>query len=403
MIGIESIRYALRNVRHRKSRSFLTVLSIFLGIATIFIFISFGLGLYNYMNDLLEGGSGDKILVQAKGNSGVPGLDSNFVLDDSDVRAVERAGGVYEATGIYIKVGLVEKSDEQKYIYLMGYDPDIPILMDLSDIDIFEGRELRSGDTGKVTLGYNYMLDNKIFSKGLSINDKIEVQGEEMRVVGFYESVGNPSDDANVYVINDVIDELYPNGTNSYGWIVGRVDKDDVDWAVDNIERSLRGSRDVDAGKEDFTVQSYSDMVESYASAMNIVIGFVVLIAFISIIVSAVNTANTMITSVIERTKEIGVIKSIGGTNGEVFGIFLFESSFLGLIAGVIGVLLGWGSAAFGGMILDNLGWGFLSPIFPWYLFGSLICFAVLTGAVSGAIPAWNASRANIVDALRYE
>ena len=56
MIGSESIRYALRNIAHRKGRSFLTVLSIFLGIATIFIFVSFGLGLYGYMNDLLEGG-----------------------------------------------------------------------------------------------------------------------------------------------------------------------------------------------------------------------------------------------------------------------------------------------------------------------------------------------------------
>jgi len=75
----------------------------------------------------------------------------------------------------------------------------------------------------------------------------------------------------------------------------------------------------------------------------------------------------------------------------------------LGLVAGVIGVLLGWGGAAFGGMILDSLGWGFLAPVFPLYLFGGLILFAVVTGAVSGAIPAWKASRTNIVDALRYE
>ncbi len=403
MIGSESIRYALRNIAHRKGRSFLTVLSIFLGIATIFIFVSFGLGLYGYMNDLLEGGSGDKILVQTKGSVGVPGLDSTFALTDKDVEVVGRAGGVFEATGVYMKIGLIESNEEQKYVYLMGYDPKIPIVMDLSDIDILEGRELRGSDTSKVTLGYNYMIDDKIFSKGLKINDKVLVQGKEMRIVGFYESVGNPQDDSNIYVVNDAVRDLYPDDVDSYGWIVARADKNNINWAVENVERGLRNSRDMEEGKEDFSVESFTDMIESFSTAMDIIIGFVVLIALISVIVSAVNTANTMITSVIERTKEIGVIKSIGGTNGEVFGIFLFEAGFLGFVAGVIGVLLGWGAAYVGGVILDNLGWGFLAPVFPGYLFGGLIVFAVLTGAISGAIPAWNASRTNIVDALRYE
>ncbi|MCK5615687.1 ABC transporter permease [Candidatus Pacearchaeota archaeon] len=403
MIGLESMKYSLGKLKTSYGRSALTIFSIMIGIATIFIFISFGLGLYGYMNDLLEGGSADKILIQPKGSSGVPGLDSTFVLEDKDVRVIERSAGVYEATGVYIKVGLIESRDEQKYVFLMGYDPKIPIVMDLSDIDILEGRELQAGDSGKVALGYSYMIDDVIFSKGLKINDKVDIQGREMRIVGFYESIGSPPDDANIYVLNDEIDELYPDSRNSYGWIVARIASDNIDWIVENVERGLRQSRDLEEGKEDFSVQSFADMIESYAGAMNIIIGFVVLIALISVLVSAVNTANTMITSVIERTKEIGVIKSIGGTNGEIFGIFLFEAGFLGLVAGVIGVLLGWSAASLAGIVLDNMGWGFLTPVFPGYLFGGLIAFAVLTGAVSGAIPAWSASKTNIVDALRYE
>ncbi len=402
MIGVESIQYALRNIAHRKARSFLTVLSIFLGIATIFIFISFGLGLYGYINDLLEGGSGDKILVQAKGEMGVPG-SSDVLLTNSDVRAIKKAGGVYEVTGAYIKVALVESRDEQKYVFLMGYNPKIPIVRELGNVELFEGRDLRAGDSGKVLLGYNYMIDNKIFSRGLNINDKILIQNKSVRVVGFLDSVGNPQDDSNVYVVDSIVDDLYPDDADSYGWIVARIDSSRSDWVMDNIERALRNSRGVKEGKEDFKVESFSDMIESYVGAMNIVIGFVVLIALISVLVSAINTANTMITSVIERTKEIGIIKSIGGTNGEIFGIFLFEAGFLGAVAGVIGVLLGWGAAYGGGVVLDNLGWGFLAPVFPFYLFIGLILFAILTGAISGAIPAWNASKTNIVDALRYE
>ena len=86
-----------------------------------------------------------------------------------------------------------------------------------------------------------------------------------------------------------------------------------------------------------------------------------------------------------------------------IFNIFLFESSILGFIAGVLGVGVGWTLSAFAGNLLENLGWGFLSPAFPTSLFVGCILFATITGAISGAIPAWQASKTNIVDALRYE
>ena len=144
-------------------------------------------------------------------------------------------------------------------------------------------------------------------------------------------------------------------------------------------------------------------MMEMYKTILNIVVGFVLLIALISVLVSGVNTANTMITSVLERKKEIGIMKSIGSRNSNILGIFLFESSFLGFIAGVIGCGIGWLASFVGGKILENLGYGFLQPAFPPILFIGCIVFATLTGAISGAIPAYKASKVNPVDALRYE
>jgi len=178
---------------------------------------------------------------------------------------------------------------------------------------------------------------------------------------------------------------------------------DNIDKVVENVEKNLRKERGLDEGKEDFFVQSFQDMIDSFGMALNMIIGFVVLIALISVVVSAVNTANTMITSVLERIKEIGIIKSIGGRNSEVFKIFLFESAFLGFVSGAIGVFLGWLISYIGGIILDNLGWGFLSPHFSIWLFAGCILFATLTGAISGVIPAVRASKINPVDALRYE
>lgn len=402
MVGIESVRYSLRNLVHRKTRSFLTILSIFIGIATIFIFISFGLGLYYYVDETMSSSSADKIIVQARGIA-APGLDTTFKLEDKDVRAIERTAGVYEASGAYFKIGEVKYNSEMKYVWVAGYDPKKPLIMSLYTVGIEEGRELRSGDSGKAVLGYNYLVKDKIFSKPVELNGKIELNNQSLRVVGFYEAIGNPQDDSNIYIINDEIDKIYSEEDNSYGMIVARVDPRDIDNTVERVEKNLRKVRNLEEGKEDFFVQSFEDMIESYMGALNIVVGFIVLIALISVLVSAVNTANTMITSVIERIKEIGVIKSIGGKNSEIFGIFLFESAFLGFVAGVIGVLLGWSLSSLGGIILDNLGWGFLSPAFPLYLFVGLILFAVITGAISGVVPAMKASKINVVDALRYE
>jgi putative ABC transport system permease protein len=388
-------------LKQRKGRSFLTILSILIGITTTFIFISFGWGLYDYMQEITSGSSVDKIIVQSKGVS-APGLDETFKLTDDDLEAVEKTAGVYEATGAYFKVAEITQGRERKYNFLISYDPKKPLIMDVFNIGVSNGRMLQQNDHGKVLLGYNYQLADKIFSKPYEVNENIEIQGERLRIVGFLGEIGNPQDDAQVYIINDEIDNLYPENNNSYGWIVARVDTKDIDNVVERVEKNLRKERGLEEGKEDFFVQSFNDLLETYGGVLNAIIGFVVLIALISVVVSAVNTASTMITSVLERVKEIGIIKSVGARNSEIFKIFLFESGFLGFVAGVIGVGLGWLISFVAGSILDSLGWGFLSPHFSPWLFIGLILFATLTGAISGVLPAINASRINPVDALRY-
>jgi len=400
MIGLESIKYSLRNLKTSYGRSSLTVFSIMIGIATIFIFISFGWGIYNYVGELSGSSSADKILVQAKG-SGMPGLDDSFKLTNNDLNAVSKAGGVYEATGVYFNPVRVSQGKENKYTFLIGYDPSLPIMLEVSNIEVVVGRDMKKSETGKVILGYNFLKEDTVFTDPYSLNKYIEVNDIKMKVVGFLEEVGNPADDSQIYTTNKYFEELFPNKT--YAMLVAQVDTTDISRVVENIEKKLRKERGLDKGQEDFFVQSYDELIESFGMALNIIIGFVFLIAFISIVVSAVNTANTMITSVLERYKEIGILKAIGATNAEVFGIFLFESSFLGLISGVVGVGVGWLISDALGTLLEKFGWSFLAPHFTPSLFIGLILFAVITGAISGAIPAYKASRINTVDALRYE
>lgn len=274
--------------------------------------------------------------------------------------------------------------------------------MDVFNLEIYTGRELQPGDNG-VVVGYNYLLPDKIFAKPYELNDNLVLNGQKVKIVGFYEAVGSAPDDAQIYVTNDFMEELYANTSLPYNWIVAKVDTSNIERVVKDIERNLRKERGQDEGKEDFFVQSFDDMIESYSTALDIVIWFIILIALISVFVSAVNTANTMITSVLERVKEIGVMKSIGAKNSEIFNIFLFESSFLGFVAGVLGVVFGLALSFLGGEIIASVGYGFLQPSFPAWLFIACISFATLTGAISGAWPAINASKVNPVDALRYE
>ncbi len=399
MISRESINYSLRNIKQRKTRSAFTIISILVGITTIFIFVSFGLGLFNYIEEMSSASSADKVLIQPKGFGG---LDDTFAFSEDEVHVVETTSGVYSATGIYFKSVEVEKSGVKKYVSIVGYDPKKPLIMDVFNIDIYTGRELQPGDKG-VVLGYNYLLPDKIFVKPYALNDNIILNGQKFKIVGFYQAVGSAEDDAQIYVTNDFMEELYSNTSLPYNWIVAKVDTSNIERVVKDIERNLRKERGQEEGKEDFFVQSFDEMIESYSTALDIVVWFILLIALISVFVSAINTANTMITSVLERVKEIGVMKSIGAQNSEIFKIFLFESSFLGFVAGVLGVLFGLIFSFLGGKIIASAGYGFLQPSFPFWLFIVCIGFATLTGAISGALPARSASKVNPVDALRYE
>jgi len=401
MISEENIKYSLRNLKKNKGRSFLTIFSIMVGIATIFIFISFGYGLYNYTNEMSSSSSADKVFI-APQTAGGFGSVEGIVLNDDDVNAVEKASGVYDATGLYYGSALVKQNSDQRYVFLISFDPKKDFIFSSFNVDIEEGRQLKSGDMAVALLGYNYLIPDKIFPKAFRINDKIEVNGVDLKVIGFVEEVGNPQDDSQVYVTNEQFLEMDPD-EESYGQLIAVVDVNQIEKVVENIEKSLRKSRGLEEGKEDFNVQSFDELLEDFANALNIIIWFVLLIAFISVIVSTINTANTMITSVLERYKEIGILKAVGAKNIEVFKIFLFESSFLGFVAGCLGCLLGWIISFSGGVILDSFGWGFLQPYFSVYLFVGLILFAVVTGAISGVLPAMRASKINTVDALRHE
>jgi len=402
---IEMLRYANNNLLMRKTRTFLTLLSIFVGITTIFIFISFGLGLFSYIQDIAGESSLDKFIVQARG-TGAPGLDQTFALENSDLKAVEKTLGVKQAVGFYADVVEVEHKREKKFVFVSSWEPTFQnnqLFEESFGFSVEPGRALKKGDTGKVVLGHNYQLPDKIFKNPLKVGDKLDVNGEAFSIIGFYDLIGNPQDDSNIYLPDEEFLRLIGED-QKFGAIFGQVhNTDEIDIVVDRIKKKIRNNRNLEEGKEDFFVQTYEELIEQFGSILNIVIGFIILIALISVLVSAVNTANTMATSVLERTKEIGIMKAIGATRSMIRNMFLIESGLVGFVAGLFGVIVGWAISALFGFALSAVGWSFLAPKFTPVLFISLVLFATIVGVISGVTVAIQASLLKPVDALRYE
>jgi len=400
----ESIIYAIKNLMHRRLRSFLSVLSILIGVMAIFALVSFGLGLQNYVNVIAEEAGADKLFVQARG-VGAPGSDDTFALSQADVDFVGKINGVDEVVGLYFRVAEIKDDDESKFNFVIGIDTEhIEFVEESFLVDILKGRTLKKGDIGKAVMGYNYLLEEKIFSKPLRLGSKFTINGELFEVAGFYEELGNPSDDANLYITNEAMEFLFDDIKDSFSMVMLRSETGvDPQKLSPRIQEKLRKFKGQEEGKEDFFVQTFDDILRVFGNIVGVLNGILVLIALISLVVASVNIMNTMYTAVLERTNEIGVMKAVGAQNKDILAIFVLESGLLGMVGGIIGVFFGYLISSFGGAIASSSGFGFLKPIFPWYLILGCVLFAFFVGAISGLLPAYQASKLKPVDALRYE
>ena len=401
---IEELKYTLKNIANRKLRSFLTILSILIGITSIFALVSFGLGIDKYINEIGEEAGTDILYIMARG-IGAPGTDDNFFITQKEIDFVDKVKGVKKISGMYFKPGEILSKNQKRYSYVIGMDmKDIDFIEKSFTVGILKGRHVKKGELAKVTLGHNYQLDEVIFKRGLKTGDKVQINDKYFDVVGFWEEIGNPADDSNIYMTNEAMEVLYEDLRDKFGYVIAQSDKGvDPSKLAEKIEEKLRKYNNQEEGEEKFYVQTYEDALSTFTAIIDVLNGVLILIALISLIVAAVNIINTMYTTVLERTKEIGVMKSIGAQNHKILSIFVFESGFLGLIGGVFGIILGYIIAKIGGSIAIANGYSSLQPTFPWYLIVGCLLFSFFIGIVSGLWPARKASRLKPVDALRYE
>jgi putative ABC transport system permease protein len=395
---------ALRNTKRKGVRSYLTLLGICIGIMAVVSLITLGNGLKLAVNSQFGVSSTELITVQASGgNFGPPGSSVIDPLTSADVDAIKRLGSVKNAIGRKIETGKLEFNNK----VVFGYAVDVPDGADRKfdydnlDVKVIAGRLLKDGDSGKVFLGYNFYADKVGLDKAVIPGNKVKINGKDFEVIGIIDKKGSFIYDNLVYMNRKDLQVLM-----NYGDVVDYIDvlpteKNNLNRTTEDIARLLRQRRNVKIGEQNFVISTPEASLSQVDSIINGIQIFIIIIASISIIIGAVGIINTMTISVLERRKEIGIMKAIGAKNSQIFMQFFIESGFLGLVGGGIGVLLGVLIGYVGTAGINNFVGATVKPMINFYLIFFALLGSFLIGALSGIFPAMRAAKQNPVEALR--
>ncbi|MEK6850463.1 MAG: ABC transporter permease [Nanoarchaeota archaeon] len=397
---------AISNLRHRGLRSWLTILGILIGITAVVSLISLEDGLKMAVNSQFGISSTEVLTVQAGGlsNYGPPGTGVINPLTAEDVEAIEKLSNVKIAIArnieslklefnkkivISLATNIPEEKEKREYVY------------QIIDISTLSGKLLET-DPKKVVLGYGFSAaDKNGFNKAIKAGDRITINGQSYEVSGILNKKGSFILDNIVLMLSSELKDLADYGDRVDIIAVVAKDKDSLNALKEEIEKLLRNRRNVKIGQEDFEVSTPDAALETVNQILFGVQIFIVMIASISIIVGAVGISNTMVTSVLERKKEIGTMKAVGAKNSDIFYQFTIEAGILGLIGGLLGAALGTAVGYFGTAAINNFIGSQMSPNINFMLIFLALLGSFIIGAVSGILPALRAAKLNPVEALR--
>ncbi|MBD3319207.1 FtsX-like permease family protein [Candidatus Woesearchaeota archaeon] len=395
---------SLSSLRSRRMRSWLTMIGIVIGMSAVVSLISLGQGMQDSINDQFQRLGTNRLIIAPGGEFLGPGTADIVapIMDDSDVDVIRNVKGITQVQGALSKTLKVEFKDEIQFDSIFAFETDsdaVDFVESVGLFDIAEGRELKSGDKYKAVLGYN--VANEAFDDPIEVGRKILLDDIEFEVVGVQKLIGTGIHDGVIRIPQDTLRELTDEPRKlSMIFALTQPDLNPVNVKA-IVERELRKHRDVKEGEEDFNVQTAEQTIGQLNTVLLAVQVVLVGIAAISLLVGGIGVMNTMYTSVLERTKEIGIMKSIGARNSHVLTLFLLESGMLGLVGGLMGLGLGLGVAKLGEYLAIGLGASFFRMHISTLLIVGTLMFSFVLGMFSGAFPARQAARLPPVEALR--
>ncbi|MBW3019427.1 ABC transporter permease [Candidatus Woesearchaeota archaeon] len=406
---IKCLRHALNMVLNSKLRSWLTIIGIVIGVASVIAIVSMGQGMKSEMESQMGALGGDILTVSAgfsrgggmfghggPGGGGGSATEEEVVLGKTDLQALR---GIPDLAYIDTQIrGNVEVSylGKKGSVSLTGVDQKSWAHITTEQID--KGRLLDSADQNVIVIGGR--LADGYFDQPLGLNQMLTIEGSNYRVVGILDD-----DRTSIYMpISMAYQVLDDKERDVYDSIVLKVkDENYLDEAIAAVEKKLMLVRHVNEKEKDFTVSSSKQMQETRSEMMSSMQIFLTAIAAVSLLVGAVGIANTMFTSVLEKTKQIGIMKAIGARNRDIMMIFLLNAGLIGLVGGILGAVFGTSLSAalpslLGGTPMSRGGTAVTVQIII-----VALAVSVLVGMIAGAIPAYKASKLKPVDALRYE
>lgn len=431
------LKLSLNGLTHRGLRSWLTILGIIVGVAAVIAMLSIGAGMSQSMKSQMSNFGAD-VLTVSVGRVRATGPESGFedrfqpgqgnpgtfqrqttqsttttetsTLTDIDLLTISTAEGVESATGIISDRATVQYLAQTVTVSIEGVEPSAWNFMTTSKIA--QGRFLESGETTSALVGNG--VANGMFEYNLTVDTQIRIGSKTFTIVGILQESGTGSfggDDRTIFMTIQAAREIVTDiDSNEYSSIQVKVtDTNMIDQTIENVEQVLYASRMVTEDTADFTVTSPTSMLETIQSTMATLTFFLTGIAAISLLVGAIGIANTMFMSVMERTRLIGILKSIGTRNSEIMKMFIAESGIIGLMGGLLGIFLGFivvgiiSSIGFNIMGMGRMGTNTSVAIVTPELILFALLFSTIIGIISGLIPARKAANLQVVEAMRSE
>ncbi len=395
---------ALVQIWSNKVRSLLTVLGIIIAVMSTIVVVSVVQGFGNYVTDFLEGIGTNTMWVFPVRPAGADQFGIGRVtltLDDLNAVA-EQSTTINRITPVVFAQATIEYGRESATeIRLHGVGSEFQAIRNFyvdvgrffSPIDIEHANPV-------CCLGRDLLT--KLQCNEAVVRDHVLIDGQRFRVVGLIEEKGSfagESQDEVILVPHTVATKMYPNLKDYVIILTEAANEDEVPEAVGEITRILRARHDLKPGQpNDFKVETqdqflnFMNNIKTYAtSALGGIVG-------ISLLVGGIGIMNVMLVSVTERTREIGLRKSVGAKRRDILAQFLTEATVLAVVGGVIGILLGYAIGH-----VASLHPKMVRVTVPIWVVGLALGFSAGVGILFGIIPAFKAAILHPIDALRHE
>ncbi|MFO8145317.1 MAG: ABC transporter permease [Candidatus Syntrophosphaera sp.] len=399
------IRIALKSLTRNKSRTFLTMLGIIIGVAAVITMIAIGEGAKRVVDDQISGMGTNVIMVMSNFSSSRStarsAAGSGNILEEADVNAIRaQVNGVLNVSPIYNTYGQLKFENNNWRARIMGVDVDYFQIrnLEMESGQYFYSSEVESG--AKVCVIGRTIADN-LFAGLDPVGKTIRIRNIPFTVKGVLRTkgqtaMGSDQDDIILAPYTTTATRLMGHRWRFLMINVSAESKERIPLVQEDILNLLQ-TRHQGTTSEDFVVSSQTDVAEAASEVSDTMTILLASIAGISLLVGGIGIMNIMLVSVTERIKEIGIRMAVGAGKRDVLLQFIIEAITISILGGAIGIILGWSTSVLLGRYMD---WSVHVTLWSVFL---AVGFSCAIGIFFGWYPARKAANLNLIDALRYE